>query len=149
MDFLLFYSQFPEAVLEYYDLDYDLAVISFYSENEHTVLSIASNPPEHNTPVAAMGNPHDYRNAVTAGQITSKVPVPFEAPVRTLHNVVEHTAKVQDGSSGGALLNKNLEIVGINIGGAITDCSEFVWGLAMPSDKVLEFLDMAANKRAY
>ena len=138
------YSQLPQAVLEYYNADYDLAVVSFYSENDYTVLSIAQKPPKYNMRVAAIGNPHDSRNIITAGKIISRKPVPFESlDLKILHNVAEHTAKVLHGNSGGALLNKNLEIIGINIGSVICDLHEFRAGLAMPSDKILEFLEGA------
>lgn len=137
-----YYSQFPEAILEYYDDTYDLAVISFYSKNEYTVLSIASELVKHNEPVAAIGNPHEgSRNTITTGKITSKTPVPFgDIAGVNQHHVIEHSAKTSQGSSGGALLNKDMEVVGIVLGASENIFHKFVKGKAMPCDKILEFL---------
>ena len=138
-----YYSQFPEAVLEYYDDSYDLAVVSFISDREYTVLPIASRPPEYNEPVAAIGNPYENsRNTVTTGKITSRVPVPFgdKAGINQ-YNIVEHSAKTSVGSSGGALLNKDLEIVGIHLGGGENIFHRYVKGKAMPCDRILDFLN--------
>lgn len=137
----VYYEQFPEAVIEYYDEGYDLAVVSFVSECEFTVLPIAPEPPEYNEPVVAIGNPHENtRNAITTGRITSRNPVPFgDEAGKNQHNVITHSAKISVGSSGGALLNKNMEIIGINLGGS-ENMFRFIEGKAMPCDKILEFL---------
>lgn len=144
-----YYSQFPEAVLEYYNDTYDLAVISFYSKNEYAVLSIASGV-KYNEPVAAIGNPHKgSRNTITTGKITSKIPVPFgDTAGVNQHPVIEHSAKTSQGSSGGALLNKDIEVAGIILGASENIFHEFVKGKAMPCDRILEFLNiMDMNKK--
>jgi len=137
-----YYSQFPEAVIEYYDEAYDLAVISFLSENEYTILSIASEQPKHGAPVAAIGNPHTgNRNTVTTGKITSKKPVPFgDEAGKNQHSIIQHSAKSSIGFSGGALLNRNMAIVGINLGAGENIFHQFKVGKAMPCDKILDFL---------
>lgn len=137
-----YYSQFPEATLEYYDEAYDLAVISFSSEDEYVVLSVATGQPEYNEPVAVIGNPHEYsRNIVTTGRITSKKPVSFgDTAGENQHGIIEHSAKIFAGSSGSALINKDMEIVGINLGASENIFHKFVKGKAMPCDKILEFL---------
>ncbi len=139
--FSIYYEQFPETVIEYYNEAYDLAVLSFVSEYEFTVLPIASAPPEYNELVVAIGNPHENtRNAITTGRITSRYPVPFgDEAGKNQHNVITHSAKISGGSSGGALLNKNMEIVGINLGGS-ENMFRFIEGKAMPCDKIIEFL---------
>ena len=137
-----YYSQFPEAVLEYYDEAYDLAIISFLSEKEYTVLSIALEQPKHGEPVAAIGNPHTgNRNTVTTGKITSKKPVPFgDEAGKNQHSIIQHSAKSYIGFSGGALLNRNMEIVGINLGAGENIFHQFKAGKSMPCDKILDFL---------
>jgi len=142
IDLTAYYSQFPEAILEYYDDAYDLAVVSFVSDKEYTVLSVASRPPEYNQPVAAIGNPHgNSRNTVTTGKITSRKPVPFgDKAGANQHNIVEHSAKTSVGGSGGALLNKDLEIVGIHLGGGENIFHRYINGKAMPCDRILDFL---------
>lgn len=139
-----YYSQFPEATLEYYDDTYDLAVISFYSKSKYAVLSIASGLVKYNEPVAAISNPHEgSRNTITTGKITSKTPVPFgDIAGVNQHHVIEHSAKTSLGSSGGALLNKDMEVVGIVLGASENIFHKFVKGKAMPCDKILEFLSI-------
>jgi hypothetical protein len=143
-----YYSHFSEAVLEYYDVAYDLAVVSFCSENEYAVLSIASELPEQNEPVAAIGNPHEYsRNIITTGRVTSKKPVPFGInDGRIQYNVIEHSAEISDGNSGGALLNQDLKIVGINLGSTRNLLHKFVNSSAMPCDKISDFLRGMGNR---
>lgn len=137
-----YYTQFPEAVIEYYDEAYDLAVISFQSENEYAVLSISSKPPIYKEPVVAMGNPHNgNRNTITTGRITSKKPVPFgDEAGENQHYIIRHSAKSSIGFSGGALINKDMDIVGIHLGGGENLFGMFVNGNAMPCDKILDFL---------
>jgi hypothetical protein len=117
------------------------SVVSFVSECEFTVLPIAPEPPEYNEPVVAIGNPHENtRNVITTGRITSRNPVPFgDEAGKNQHNVITHSARISVGSSGGALLNKNMEIIGINLGGS-ENMFRFIEGKAMPCDKILEFL---------
>jgi S1-C subfamily serine protease len=141
--FSRYYSQFSEAGLEYSDVAYDLAVVSFYSENEYMILPISAELPEYNEPVAAIGNPHgNSRNIITTGRISSRNPVPFDIDDgRIQHNVIEHTAEISDGNSGGALLNEEMEIVGINLSSTRNLLQRFVKSAAMPCDKILEFLN--------
>ena len=137
-----YYSQFSEAIVEYYDETYDLAIISFISESEYSVLSIASEPPEYGEPVAAIGNPHsDSRSVVSTGKITSRNPVPFgDEAGKNQHNIIKHSAETSMGNSGGALLNKNMEIVGIVLGGD-SIFGRFIVGKAMPCDRIIEFIE--------
>ncbi|QIB69717.1 trypsin-like peptidase domain-containing protein [Aminipila butyrica] len=138
-----YYEQFPQALLEYYNDTYDLAVISFYSKKEYAVLSIASGF-KYKEPVAAIGNPHEgSRNSITTGKITSKNPVPFgDIAGLNQYPVIEHSAKISQGSSGGALLNKDMEVVGIVLGASENIFHQFVKGKAMPCDRILEFLSI-------
>ena len=137
-----YYAQFPEAVVMHYDAAYDLCVLYFQSDDAYTALPLAAQAPQYNEPVAAMGNPYGRgRNVVTTGEITSKTPVPFgDEAGETQHPVITHSAKIYAGSSGSVLLNKNLEIVGINLG-ASENSFRFIAGKAVPCDKIAEFLD--------
>jgi S1-C subfamily serine protease len=136
-----YYSRFPRAVMEYSDEKYDLAVISFASEDDFATLPIAPNPPERGTSVAAMGNPWVERNAITTGQVTRYRRVRFQDELSEIpYDLMIHSAEISSGSSGSALLNKDLEIVGINLGGGINIFRQFREGYAMPCNKILDFL---------
>ncbi len=145
-----YYALFPMANIEYYDEKYDLAVISFTSSKEYTALPLSSREPQYNDVIATISNPHDYeRNKITIGKITSKKPLPFGDQAGKLqYNIIEHSAKISLGSSGSVLLNKSLEIVGINLGGSENILRQNIRGKAMPSDKILEFLRDFENSRS-
>lgn len=56
-------------------------------------------------------------------------------------DVIRHSAPLNQGSSGGVLLDKDYKICGINYAAAVVeDSTEFVSGYAVPVLKVKEFL---------
>lgn len=136
-----YYKQFPEAVVEYSNNKYDLAVISFIADKAYTVLSVADEAPEYGDIVASMSNPYGKRNIVTAGKIISRKPSPFgDEAGKMQYPIIKHTAVLSGGSSGSALLNENLNIVGINLGGNENTLRQYISGMAMPSNLILDFL---------
>jgi S1-C subfamily serine protease len=137
-----YYQQFPKGIIEYADEKYDLAVISFYSEEDYKVLSISDKSPEYGNIVANISNPHGKRNVITAGKVVSRTPNPFgDEDGKMQHPVIKHTALISEGSSGSALMNKDLEIVGINLGGNQNLFRQHISGIAMPMDKIVDFLN--------
>lgn len=141
-----YYQQFPEAIIEYANEKYDLAVISFDSNEDYTVLSVSSEIPKYGDVVASMSNPYRERNIVTAGKISTIKLRPFGDKAENMqYPIINHTAMISEGSSGSALLNENLEIVGINLGGGENIFRKFINGMAMPSDSIRTFLDEWEN----
>lgn len=136
-----YYEQFPEASVEYSSDKYDLAVISFISNEAYTVLPIADEIPRYGDSVACISNPYGKRNIITAGKIISRRPSPFGDEAGNMqYPVIKHTAIISAGSSGSALLNEDLEVVGINIGGNENMFRQFISGMAMPNDRIHAFL---------
>lgn len=145
-----YYQQFPEAEIEYANDQYDLAIISFKTNENYTVLPISIKLPKYGDLVAAMGNQNGKRNMVTAGKISSRKPSPFgDEEGKLQYPIIKHTAFVSTGSSGSALLNENLEIVGINLGGNENIFHSFIAGMAMPSDRILAFMDEWKIQRSH
>ncbi len=137
-----YYKQFPQSIVEYASEKYDLAIISFYGNKDYGVIPISSEIPKYGDVVASMSNPYRERNTVTVGKIITTKPRPFGDKGRNIqYPIVKHTAMISEGSSGSALLNENLEIVGINLGGGENIFRKFVNGMAMPSDGIRDFLD--------
>ncbi|MFL0246279.1 trypsin-like peptidase domain-containing protein [Candidatus Clostridium stratigraminis] len=137
-----YYQQFPEAVIEYSNNKYDLAIISFTTNKDYTVLPIADAAPKYGDLVVSMSNPYGKRNIVTAGKISSKKPVPFgDEAGKVQYPIVRHTSSISEGSSGSALLNENLQLVGINLGGGKNIFHQHIYGMAMPSNQILNFLE--------
>jgi S1-C subfamily serine protease len=142
-----YYQQFPKGIIEYADEKYDLAVISFYSDEDYKVLSISDKSPEYGDIVAIISNPYGKRNVITAGKVVSRKPKPFgDEDGKMQHPVIKHTALISEGSSGSALLNKDLEIVGINLGGNENLFRQHISGMAMPMNRIVDFLDAWENQ---
>lgn len=54
--------------------------------------------------------------------------------------IITHSSVISEGSSGSALLDEDLDIVGINLGGNKNLFHQFVSGMAIPNDQVRAFL---------
>ena len=136
-----YYMQFPEAKVEYISEKSDLALISFTSDKAYTVLALAEDAPKYGDKVVAMSNPYGNRNIVTAGKIGSKGFWNYvDQAGKFKYSIIKHSALTSEGSSGSALLNEDLDIVGINLGGNENLLHQFMSGMAIPSDQIRAFL---------
>lgn len=129
----------------YSDAAYDLAVVAFVGSKEYLPLKLAESNPKIGTHVAALGSPLQQFNALTLGKVLfyDNVTITEEGAdlSRVEFEVVHHDAPIDQGSSGGVLLNEQSEIVGINFATAFArKGGEFDYGCAVPVDKVKEFL---------
>ncbi|MCT8138476.1 trypsin-like peptidase domain-containing protein [Anaerobacillus sp. CMMVII] len=137
-----YYQQFPVVLIEHVNDEYDLAIISFITDDHYNVLPVADENPKYGDIVASMSNPYGKRNVVTIGKISSKKLRTFGDEIgKRQHPMLEHTALVSEGSSGSALINENLEIVGIHIGGNYNLFRHFISGMAMPNEQIRTFLE--------
>jgi S1-C subfamily serine protease len=59
--------------------------------------------------------------------------------------VIEHSSEIDHGSSGGALLDRNGRLVGINAAAMLSSNDEFLTGYAIPIEKVIEYIDLFLN----
>ena len=87
--------------------------------------------------VASLGSPNSQQNTITLGKVYMVDSCHGEITLN--FPVVYHTALIAHGSSGGALLNDELELVGVNFAGYSQDKS-FDNGLSVPVSKLREFL---------
>jgi S1-C subfamily serine protease len=137
-----YYMKFPEITVEYTSEKSDLALISFRSDKTYTPLSLAEDNPEYGDKIASMSNPHGKRNVVTAGKIGSATFWDFEdESEKVKYSVITHSSVISEGSSGSALLDEDLDIVGINLGGNENRFHQFVSGMAIPNDQIRAFLE--------
>ena len=145
------YGQIYNATTVCYDANYDLAVISFTAQQSYKSLEFAELMPDKGEVVISMGQPLGVINAVTIGKIEKFVSVSFENSEthsnKNISNVqfevVKHTAPINSGSSGGALLDDDYEICGINYAASIIEGEEGIAsGYAIPLKKVKEFLNL-------
>ena len=89
-----------------------------------------------------ISNPEGERFFHSYGNICSKDYYIFESndelpPVSTF----KHNAYESYGSSGSVVLNKKMEIVGINIGGGRDFMNRFKYGVMVPCELISEFLE--------
>ncbi len=124
---------------------YDLAIVKFTSEESYTVLSLEDGNSEQGDLVISLGQPEGQSNTITLGNTVGYTRVSLKdtkaSESNVQFNVLEHDAYINSGSSGGALLDKNLNIIGINYAGSIDDDGNSVASYAIPVEKVYEFFN--------
>ena len=123
--------------------DYDLACLRF-AKNTYTnaaVLEFAESDASIGDDVIALGAPNGQTNAISFGKYKDDVTATLSDSDASLSNVtfsvIKHDAYINNGSSGGPLINADLKIVGINYAGA----EDTSYGLAIPLSKVKEFVN--------
>lgn len=125
----------------------DLALISFSKNREVqlNVLEFATTAPAKGDFIAAIGAPAGQFNSVSIGKVTDTKTVKLTDGTTTsnvTYPVMCHSAVIDHGSSGGMVINKRLQIVGINFAGARDeDTDEFIESYAIPLLNVLLFID--------
>ncbi len=126
--------------------EYDLAVLRFYSDKELKVFALDTEIPDRNETVFALGQPQGQNNALTVGEITNYTDIADKIDDESLKSVtfsvLWHTAFLDHGSSGGALVNADMKLVGLNYASSFKGENEFQYGFAVPSVKIKEFLDL-------
>ncbi|MBO7214218.1 MAG: trypsin-like peptidase domain-containing protein [Clostridia bacterium] len=141
------------AKVEYGDADYDLAVVSFESSEHFKVLEFALADPVVGDTVASLGSPGGIINSVTVGKVLSYRQITLsnsdgdsEDYSNVQFSVIKHDSYVTNGSSGGALINKDYKICGINYAAEIDGDGKGIHGYAVPLSKVTEFITKNTQK---
>ena len=89
--------------------------------------------------VIAVGNPQRLFDSFSGGEISG-----VDRKLGELAGIIQHTADLDEGSSGGALLDMNGRLIGINTA-VTTEPVGASFGFAIPVDKVREFLREALD----
>ena len=63
------------------------------------------------------------------------------------NDVLRHNAYVAPGSSGGAVINNEMKVVGINIGGGTDIFGRFKYGVLIPCVQIQTLIDRSLNSR--
>lgn len=121
---------------------YDLACLYFKTSSTNVKkLSIVSNNPCVNDDVISIGAPKGQSNSITYGKLIDYEQISLSNTPKSSSNVtfdvIYHNANANSGSSGGPLLNADLNVVGVNY--AASQSTNRVY--AIPAVKVNEFLE--------
>lgn len=117
----------------------DLAVIKIDSRDLPSIEFVNSNEAKVGEWVLAVGNPFDLTSTVTAGIISAKgrnIGIIQEA--QAIENFIQTDAVVNPGNSGGALVDLQGRLVGINTAIATPTGSFAGYSFAIPSNMVLD-----------
>lgn len=121
--------------------DYDLAIGRFpKGEEELSIAPFALSNGSTNDITISIGQPNGEMNVITFGEVFGYTEISVSEESKYLSNiqfdVMSHSAYTTNGSSGGAVFNKNLELIAIAFAGDVS-CS-----YAIPIEKVSEFIEL-------
>lgn len=136
-----YYQSFPSAKIEYYDKNFDLAVVSFVSSRTLDILPISKDELSKDLQIAVISNPEGRRFIRSYGTVTSEKTISFSADDQLGNTpVICHNAYIAPGSSGSAAINIKGEIVGINIGGGTDFLGRYKYSAMVSCRDIREFL---------
>ena len=114
---------------------YDLAIVEFQCSNQEVQpINLATENPAIGDTVFALGSPHGQMNSLTVG----KAGAYYDSDLIEV-DALYHTAPLGSGGSGGALLNTDLELCGVNFAADISE-GDFGNGSSIPIESVREYL---------
>lgn len=137
-----YYNQLAKAKVEYTCEESDLAIISFESKEELFDVLISEELPAKKDKIDTVGVLEGKVFEITYGVITSGKLFTFHTDDgESDNNVLKHNAYVAPGSSGGAVFNHNMKLVGINIGGGTDLFGRFRYGVMIPCDQIQQCIN--------
>jgi len=134
------YEKCPKATVEYYDESKDLAIISFTTDEELSCLEISDAKLEKGDKIVTIGNIEEKSFVLSYGKILSNDLKEFHPDEQAPNKVLCHNAYEEPGCSGAACLNKEMKIVGINIGGNTDLLGRFKSGVMIPNTQILKLI---------
>lgn len=135
-----YYNNRYNAEIVISDSSYDLAIIRFSKEISLKELDIKMNNSIVGENIKTLGNPNKLKNVITEGVVSCYNSIKLDDSDVNF-NILVHNAEIANGSSGGALLNENDEIIGITFAGVFDKKGNFITGYAIPSEKIIEFIN--------
>lgn len=109
----------------------DLATLFFYSSTPLKCISFANEETEVNDKVIAIGQPKGQNNTITIGKCLRYETIRTTNGYNDIYSIV-HNSPINNGSSGGALINTKHELIGINFAVSKNNNGKFITGYAIP-----------------
>jgi len=135
------YDAMYPAETEFVSTRDDLAVISFSTEEDLAVITLAEDDPNKDDRIMCIGNPQNEWFSVSYGKVTSGIET-FGESHGYPSSAMRHTAYIHVGSSGGAAINENMQLIGITPGGFFSaDGKTFQYGVLIPVSEINICLD--------
>ena len=109
-------------VITYDSIEHDTEILDYEADKDLALLKINTdyyNPLTINLSykkgesIACIGNPLGTRNTITRGIISNIGPLPEKLSDFYLHDVIQTDAAINGGNSGGCMLNKKGEVIGV------------------------------------
>lgn len=138
-------DDFENASLVKYDIENDLALIKLNKvKRDLNVLKISENYKTGEN-CYAVGNLQNYGVSITQG-IISKKSVRIENNGDII-NAIQCDLNITEGNSGGALLNKNGELIGLTTFRTKDLSGKIIYGISfsIPASKLIKFINMGIN----
>jgi Do/DeqQ family serine protease len=125
----------------------DLAIVSFTSNDDLTVADLGdSSVLQVGDLVLAVGNPFGFENTVTMGIVSALGRNGPGGDVATNTDYIQTDASINQGNSGGALVNIKGEVIGINTWIAAPTGGSIGLGFAIPINNAKKAIDDFINK---
>jgi serine protease DegQ len=133
------------------DPDTDLAVVEV-ERSDLQPATFQKELPDIGELAVAMGSPLGFQNTVTAGIISGlhrEIPGSAQQGIRSLVDLIQTDAAISPGNSGGALVNAEGEVVGINVAYIPPVAGAVAIGFAIPGATTVDVVDqLLRNGRA-
>lgn len=130
------YDAMYTAKIVYISTRDDLAIIRFSADEDLSVIAVAESDPEIGDRIMCIGNPQNEWFALSYGKVTSGIEK-FGESQGFPSNAMKHSAYIQVGSSGGAVLNEQMQLIGTVPGGAFSLNGEtFKYGVLIPASEI-------------
>lgn len=128
-------AMYPAEVLYVSQRD-DLAVIRFSTDEDLSVMEIADADPKKGERIMCVGNPQNEWFAISYGTVTSGIEK-FGESQGFPSNAMKHSAYIQVGSSGGAAISEQMQLVGITPGAYLSlGGAKFNYGVLIPASEI-------------
>ena len=110
---------------------FDLAILFFYSSTPLKCLTFANEEVKANDKVIAIGQPKGQNNTITIGECLRYETIRTTSGYNDIYSIV-HNSPINNGSSGGALINTKHKLIGINFAVSKDNNGKFTAGYAIP-----------------